>query len=180
MELMTPDLACPSTHQLLRSSSGSSGPDVSFDKSASPEHFFGISPCCHNGRFVISMDFEVSDDSFFPDKGHLPIHKLLHSFGGWYLINHHRGYRSQDMLGLSMNSDSKLFLIQSLMVPPTFDPTSYIGVVGVASRTQDKATKDVMSLNISKTMVLNFEMYVFRVEIPSAISVRLFSTTLSL
>ncbi|GJW54598.1 hypothetical protein Tco_0098683 [Tanacetum coccineum] len=36
--LMTPDLVCPSTYQLLRSSSGDSGPDVSFDMSASPEH----------------------------------------------------------------------------------------------------------------------------------------------
>ncbi|GJY04919.1 hypothetical protein Tco_0370859 [Tanacetum coccineum] len=38
-----PDLTCPSTIQ----------------SSVSP----------HIGRFVISMDFEVSDDSFFPDKG---------------------------------------------------------------------------------------------------------------
>ncbi|GJU10410.1 hypothetical protein Tco_1132806 [Tanacetum coccineum] len=41
MELMTPDLMCPSTHQLLWSSGGGSGPDVSFDKSASLDHFFG-------------------------------------------------------------------------------------------------------------------------------------------
>ncbi|GJR53340.1 putative ribonuclease H-like domain-containing protein [Tanacetum coccineum] len=36
-ELMTPDLVCPSTHQLLRSAGDDSGPDMSFDKSASPE-----------------------------------------------------------------------------------------------------------------------------------------------
>ncbi|GJW53374.1 retrovirus-related pol polyprotein from transposon TNT 1-94 [Tanacetum coccineum] len=35
-ELITPDLACPSTHQLLRNSGGDSGPNLSFDKSASP------------------------------------------------------------------------------------------------------------------------------------------------
>ncbi|GKA52142.1 hypothetical protein Tco_0745338 [Tanacetum coccineum] len=39
--LMTPDLVCPSTYQLLRSSSGDSGPDVSFDMLASPEYLFG-------------------------------------------------------------------------------------------------------------------------------------------
>ncbi|GKG17230.1 hypothetical protein Tco_0362187 [Tanacetum coccineum] len=44
MELMTPDLMCPSTHQLLHSFSYGSRPDVSFDKSASPEHFFGFAP----------------------------------------------------------------------------------------------------------------------------------------
>nr|GEX41385.1 hypothetical protein [Tanacetum cinerariifolium] len=44
-ELMTPDMTCPSTHQLLRSSGGGSGPDVSFDKSSSPEHFFSFSSC---------------------------------------------------------------------------------------------------------------------------------------
>ncbi|GKF39643.1 hypothetical protein Tco_0119704, partial [Tanacetum coccineum] len=37
-ELMTPDLTCPSTCQLLRSSNNGSRPDVSFDKSASLEH----------------------------------------------------------------------------------------------------------------------------------------------
>ncbi|GKE92166.1 hypothetical protein Tco_1573261 [Tanacetum coccineum] len=44
-ELITPDLICPSTYQLLRNSSCDSGPDVSFDKSASPDHVFGFSPC---------------------------------------------------------------------------------------------------------------------------------------
>ncbi|GJW93901.1 hypothetical protein Tco_0173573 [Tanacetum coccineum] len=37
MKLITPNLICPSTYQLLRSSGGDSGPDMSFDKSASPE-----------------------------------------------------------------------------------------------------------------------------------------------
>ncbi|GJV51128.1 hypothetical protein Tco_1446869 [Tanacetum coccineum] len=41
-ELITPDLICPSTYQLLRNSSGDSGPDLSFDKSASPERLFGL------------------------------------------------------------------------------------------------------------------------------------------
>ncbi|GKD11432.1 hypothetical protein Tco_1191117 [Tanacetum coccineum] len=41
-ELITPNLICPSTHQLLRSSSGDSGPDISFDKSASPERLFSL------------------------------------------------------------------------------------------------------------------------------------------
>ncbi|GJW34522.1 hypothetical protein Tco_0054554 [Tanacetum coccineum] len=42
MELITPDLICPSTYQLLRNSSGNSGPDLSFDKSASPEPLFSL------------------------------------------------------------------------------------------------------------------------------------------
>ncbi|GJZ55172.1 hypothetical protein Tco_0610365 [Tanacetum coccineum] len=41
-ELITPDLICPSTYQLLRNSSGDSGPDLSFDKSASLERLFGL------------------------------------------------------------------------------------------------------------------------------------------
>ncbi|GJT09251.1 hypothetical protein Tco_0856293 [Tanacetum coccineum] len=39
-ELITPDLICPSTYQLLRNSGGDSKPDLSFDKSASPKHLF--------------------------------------------------------------------------------------------------------------------------------------------
>ncbi|GJS64380.1 hypothetical protein Tco_0678944 [Tanacetum coccineum] len=41
-ELITPDLTCPSTHQLRQNSGGDSEHDLSFDKSASPEHFFGL------------------------------------------------------------------------------------------------------------------------------------------
>ncbi|GJY99852.1 hypothetical protein Tco_0517282 [Tanacetum coccineum] len=41
-ELITPDLTYPSTYQLLRSSGGDSGPDLSFDKSASPERLFSL------------------------------------------------------------------------------------------------------------------------------------------
>ncbi|GJU89778.1 hypothetical protein Tco_1302201 [Tanacetum coccineum] len=37
MELITPNLICPLTYLLLRSSGGNSGPDMSFNKSASPE-----------------------------------------------------------------------------------------------------------------------------------------------
>nr|GEZ45417.1 hypothetical protein [Tanacetum cinerariifolium] len=41
-ELITSDLICPSTYQLLQNSSGDFRPDFSFGKSASPEHLFGI------------------------------------------------------------------------------------------------------------------------------------------
>ncbi|GJX37653.1 putative RNA-directed DNA polymerase, eukaryota, reverse transcriptase zinc-binding domain protein [Tanacetum coccineum] len=41
-ELVTPDLTCPSTYQLLRNSGGDSRPDLSFDKSASPERLFRL------------------------------------------------------------------------------------------------------------------------------------------
>ncbi|GJY08737.1 hypothetical protein Tco_0375791, partial [Tanacetum coccineum] len=41
-ELITLDLACPSTHQLLQNSSGDSGPDSSFDKSVSLERLFSL------------------------------------------------------------------------------------------------------------------------------------------
>ncbi|GJT25122.1 hypothetical protein Tco_0895059 [Tanacetum coccineum] len=39
-ELITPDLICPSTYQLLWNSGCDSEPDLSFDKSASPERLF--------------------------------------------------------------------------------------------------------------------------------------------
>ncbi|GKF94880.1 hypothetical protein Tco_0284580 [Tanacetum coccineum] len=39
-ELITLDLICPSIYQLLRNSGGDSGPDLSFEKSASSEHLF--------------------------------------------------------------------------------------------------------------------------------------------
>ncbi|GKF75343.1 hypothetical protein Tco_0224787, partial [Tanacetum coccineum] len=42
MELITPDLICPSTYQLLWNSSGDSGPNLSFDKSASSERLFSL------------------------------------------------------------------------------------------------------------------------------------------
>ncbi|GJW08101.1 hypothetical protein Tco_1570524 [Tanacetum coccineum] len=41
-ELITPDLTCPSTHQLLRNFGGDSGPDLSFDKSASLDRLSGL------------------------------------------------------------------------------------------------------------------------------------------
>ncbi|GJR01381.1 hypothetical protein Tco_0524365 [Tanacetum coccineum] len=41
-ELITPDLICPSTYQLLRNSSGDFEPDLSFDKSAFPERLFSL------------------------------------------------------------------------------------------------------------------------------------------
>ncbi|GKE16464.1 hypothetical protein Tco_1424041, partial [Tanacetum coccineum] len=41
-ELLTPNLICPSTYQLLQNSSGDSGPDLTFDKSASLESLFSL------------------------------------------------------------------------------------------------------------------------------------------
>ncbi|GJT75410.1 hypothetical protein Tco_1042135 [Tanacetum coccineum] len=41
-EQITPDLICPLTYQLLRNSSGYSGPDLSFEKLASPERLFSL------------------------------------------------------------------------------------------------------------------------------------------
>ncbi|GKC87302.1 hypothetical protein Tco_1147951, partial [Tanacetum coccineum] len=41
-EQITPNLICPSTHQLLWSSGGDSGPDMSFDKSASLERLLSL------------------------------------------------------------------------------------------------------------------------------------------
>nr|GEU44058.1 hypothetical protein [Tanacetum cinerariifolium] len=40
--LVTLDQICPSTCQLLRSTSDDSGPDMSFDMSASPEYLSGL------------------------------------------------------------------------------------------------------------------------------------------
>nr|GEW96446.1 retrovirus-related Pol polyprotein from transposon TNT 1-94 [Tanacetum cinerariifolium] len=41
-ELITPDLTCPSTHQLLQSCGGDSGPDLSFNNPASPKRLFSL------------------------------------------------------------------------------------------------------------------------------------------
>ncbi|GJX18923.1 hypothetical protein Tco_0221600 [Tanacetum coccineum] len=41
-ELITPDVTYPSTYQLLRSSGGDSGPNLSFEKSASPKRLFSL------------------------------------------------------------------------------------------------------------------------------------------
>ncbi|GKD51435.1 hypothetical protein Tco_1280411, partial [Tanacetum coccineum] len=41
-ELITPDLICPSTYQLLQNSSGDSELELSFDKSASLERLFSL------------------------------------------------------------------------------------------------------------------------------------------
>ncbi|GKC64039.1 hypothetical protein Tco_1096637 [Tanacetum coccineum] len=41
-ELITSDLTYPLTRQLLRNSGGGSGPDLSFDKLASPERLFSL------------------------------------------------------------------------------------------------------------------------------------------
>ncbi|GJU85534.1 hypothetical protein Tco_1293080 [Tanacetum coccineum] len=56
-ELITSNLACPSIHQLLWSSGVDSGPDMSFDKSASPERLLSLacsrapSPVCIDDNY---------------------------------------------------------------------------------------------------------------------------------
>ncbi|GJU88597.1 hypothetical protein Tco_1301020 [Tanacetum coccineum] len=49
-ELITLNLICHSTHQLLRSSGDDSGPDLSFDKSASPKHLFSLAVLVWQGH----------------------------------------------------------------------------------------------------------------------------------
>ncbi|GJU19135.1 retrovirus-related pol polyprotein from transposon TNT 1-94, partial [Tanacetum coccineum] len=60
-ELITPNLICPSTYQLLRSSGGDSGPDPSFDKTDSLERSFSFSPCC----FGRKLSFLFSAAAYF-------------------------------------------------------------------------------------------------------------------
>ncbi|GJY27671.1 hypothetical protein Tco_0403438 [Tanacetum coccineum] len=55
-ELITPDLICPSTYQLLRNSSGDSGLNLSFDKSASLKRLFGLA----RGSLVGVLSFHFS------------------------------------------------------------------------------------------------------------------------
>ncbi|GJZ14202.1 hypothetical protein Tco_0549432 [Tanacetum coccineum] len=58
MELITLNLIRPSTHQLLWSSGGGSGPDKSFDKSASPEHLFSK----HFGaKIMMTLDIKLHE-----------------------------------------------------------------------------------------------------------------------
>ncbi|GJZ07127.1 dual specificity protein phosphatase 1-like protein, partial [Tanacetum coccineum] len=52
-ELITSNLVCPSTYQLLRSSSGNFGPDMSFDKSASLECLLSLAHHWKSGFFLI-------------------------------------------------------------------------------------------------------------------------------
>ncbi|GJV13527.1 hypothetical protein Tco_1355068 [Tanacetum coccineum] len=54
-------MICPSTHQLLRSSGGYSGPDTSFDKSASLERLFSLARASLAG--VLMVDARVEDSS---------------------------------------------------------------------------------------------------------------------
>ncbi|GJV51841.1 hypothetical protein Tco_1447582 [Tanacetum coccineum] len=61
-ELITPNLICPSTYQLLQSSGGDSGPDMSFDKSASPERSFGFSPCCFGRNVMVWRHSDAAID----------------------------------------------------------------------------------------------------------------------
>ncbi|GKE99413.1 hypothetical protein Tco_0022764, partial [Tanacetum coccineum] len=78
-ELITLDLTCPSTRQLIRNYSGDSGPDLSFDKSASLERLFslahvsltkssnsGLSFRCSGGDYTSSTPkVQESNDRFF-------------------------------------------------------------------------------------------------------------------
>ncbi|GJV00860.1 hypothetical protein Tco_1330130 [Tanacetum coccineum] len=83
MELITMDLICPSTYQLLRNSSGDSRPDLSFDKSASLERLFSLSCAslsetskpvlsfgCSGGDYTSScppsLVLSLSASSYFP------------------------------------------------------------------------------------------------------------------
>ncbi|GJS53329.1 ribonuclease H-like domain-containing protein [Tanacetum coccineum] len=62
-ELITLNLICPSTHQLLQSSGGDSGPDMSFDKSASQKSgFFLIDRRAIPGSMVWRYPSAAIDD----------------------------------------------------------------------------------------------------------------------
>ncbi|GJY74220.1 hypothetical protein Tco_0478651, partial [Tanacetum coccineum] len=61
-ELITPNLICPSTHQLLRSFSGDSRPDMSFHKSASPERLFSLARASLAGDMDLYHSRLTKDD----------------------------------------------------------------------------------------------------------------------
>ncbi|GJZ44501.1 hypothetical protein Tco_0591756 [Tanacetum coccineum] len=63
-ELITPDLICPSTYQLLRNSSGDSGHDLSFDKSASPERLFSLARISLAEASKPVLSFECSEGDY--------------------------------------------------------------------------------------------------------------------
>ncbi|GKA52832.1 retrovirus-related pol polyprotein from transposon TNT 1-94 [Tanacetum coccineum] len=60
-ELLTPNLICPSTYQLLQNSSGDSGPDFSFDKSASLERLFSLARLSARESSRVSVKSATSD-----------------------------------------------------------------------------------------------------------------------
>ncbi|GJR61690.1 putative transcription factor interactor and regulator CCHC(Zn) family protein [Tanacetum coccineum] len=63
-ELITPNLICPSTHQLLRSSGGDSGPDLSFDKSASLECLFSLAHVSLAGASKLPLSSGCSEGDY--------------------------------------------------------------------------------------------------------------------
>nr|GEX60104.1 hypothetical protein [Tanacetum cinerariifolium] len=63
-ELITPDLTCPSTHQLLHNSSGDPKPDLSFDKSASSERLFSLAHVSLAEASKLDLSFEWSGGDY--------------------------------------------------------------------------------------------------------------------
>ncbi|GJY74643.1 hypothetical protein Tco_0479074 [Tanacetum coccineum] len=63
-ELITPNLICPSTHQLLRSSGGDSGPDMSFDMSASLERLFSLARVSLSGASKLPFSSGCSEGDY--------------------------------------------------------------------------------------------------------------------
>ncbi|GKA78854.1 hypothetical protein Tco_0785391 [Tanacetum coccineum] len=63
-ELITLDLICPSTYQLLWNSSGDSGPDLSFNKSASLKHLFGLARASLVAVSKLYFSFECSEADY--------------------------------------------------------------------------------------------------------------------
>ncbi|GJV13872.1 hypothetical protein Tco_1355413 [Tanacetum coccineum] len=59
-ELITLNPICPSTHQLLQSSGGDSGPDLSFDKSASPECLLSLARVSLTGLSKLPLSSRCS------------------------------------------------------------------------------------------------------------------------
>ncbi|GJS22219.1 hypothetical protein Tco_0450851 [Tanacetum coccineum] len=64
-KLITPDLTCPSTHQLLWNSGDDSGPDLSFDKSASLERLFSLA---RTYRIPLDLHPRLPDLGFTMDR----------------------------------------------------------------------------------------------------------------
>ncbi|GJV42790.1 putative reverse transcriptase domain-containing protein [Tanacetum coccineum] len=75
-KLITPDLICPSTYQLLWNSGGDSGPDLSFDKSASPERLFSSAR--------VSLAEASKPDLSFGFPGETIPHHTLCKQGDWF------------------------------------------------------------------------------------------------
>ncbi|GJX62497.1 reverse transcriptase domain-containing protein [Tanacetum coccineum] len=61
-ELITLDLTCPSTYQLLWNSSGDSEHDLSFNKSASPERLFSLARVSSEFTYALRFRFEATNN----------------------------------------------------------------------------------------------------------------------